>query len=593
MFGKQKNDKPQDEFPDDKFDPNSETFHINEEELPDHPEIPKDLRFMPPAIARGSMTNAIASGRLTPTTINNLASRGDDVGRLTRFLVRGASNVAKATGGDINDIIDAGMDMARMVSEVKSEVSSRGVRNPLEFREQPAPPGGYRGGGGGGGSGGGGGLGNDLGGSGGEHFHGTLSMEPDPFISDFRTDIRQLFYIPNYQKSTEAYSRTLHCTAVNVQIPSTNSTQLGDFTYQVIQDIRNQVARNINISVSLSATLSTANLIGYFNNVLTLLGQYYAMKRYLSWSEPKPLLRNDGLYAIRSSMTATDIQRYLTAERCLAGLPIPPNMNLFCSWFYQLHTSGPHPMTAILQVDPFTMTSGVYNWNDISITTATFNNDAMINVANVLARAFPNWENPTLFTPPKLPMYDEGFLTIWRNLPFYFNGTNPSAHDVKGPTITNVSDTIAYNTFKDDLDGVAWALFGAYVSSTSGWIPSMVSPQTGNSTLNVGNYTNRYDYGTVGGVSGFYDNYTNDISLLARDETYSCNTRFGNLVNTTLVAGAARVDFVDPQTCIESARAFVDWLASWDSINVRVDKSLQNKRKPRPNRYTANKRKGS
>lgn len=562
------------------FSPDSDPEEIFETDivdqstpLPDHPDVPKDLTFIPIGSLNGRLQQMPTSG------ISQLTGRNDAIGKIARNTIRGINNANKIraglSSGDMETFVEGVQDAAAMARELAQSASKSGTRTAVDVLDPKPPGGGIRAPG----------SGTSYSGSG----HAHLSITPDPTHVTIDTGIPQFYMTPDYNNAVSGYASFCYSTNIKVALPTISTTDLGYYTQNsVVNDLRQQIARNVNFNTSTIGSLTTANLILYFNNIIAGLSVYYCMKRYAVWGI-NSIQKNDSLYYMRSSFSPTDVSNYYALERLLDGLPIPAKLNEWLFWLFQLYSSGGLPNDPVLTIDSFSLSNGIPQWSsDITNAITALNTDTMFAVSNVLARAFPKWLDTTLLNGTPSIKYDEHWLTLWRNLPYQQSGSSPVTHDLAGPPAATSTTDIRYNTWCDDLDGSIPGLIACNSNGTSAgtWLPSLITPNVV-STLTSGNLTNRYHFLNTGSTStnGWYDSYVSAVAFMARDETYNTNSSLTNSVNVALVAGSERLITVCVQTSIEPAEALVDYWLSWDTIPTKSDKSLDSTMRKTTNAY--------
>jgi len=417
-----------------------------------------------------------------------------------------------------------------------------------------------------------------------------LATNPEPYTFTLNTGIKAPVYSPLYQNSTLNNNASMRFCAFGVNYTSDNFS-VSSFVQTVIYTVvQNAVQRAVNFSVG--TTITSSGLTNWMNALINALNAYFYVKSILAYNQ-NPMNRNDAMVSLRSGISSTDLNSMYELERILLGTPIPPNLVNFCWWLNGNYQDGQLPNSMICKIYPncsiptYSSASGDFahniNWSGLISGLNTYNY-----ISVLMARAVPGWVKGELPSYPDLPVWDANWLTIFANIPVYgLDSFNTSG--IIGPSIASSTTSWNYNTFTNELDGVAYALAAVYDSSNSAFLPTMASISKFTNGVSTTQYTNRLVW-----YSGQWQN-ANLNPYYAPLWTYEVTTAVTGTYTAVNIPGTQVVLGVNESSATQAALQLAEWLFSIDTIGYvkdnRVYDNKYNVTIGRPPRYGKGKRK--
>lgn len=275
--------------------------------------------------------------------------------------------------------------------------------------------------------------------------------------------------------------------------------------------------------------------------------------------------KNEGMIYLRNLITPTILESLSLLGRRLEDTPCPPKLLELARYisgnFYSGDNQGsaiikiiPHKFGTISPIDSTSITGA------LTLLTSVDNNG----VFTLLRRAVPQWNPKVLYDVPTTPMYDTNYTTIWANLPFVLYSTTQTTDNY--PKVASSDATISYNSFSNTLDGMAYALTGAWDTVNSAWIPGLMAPTAQNTTPLSGTDNTRKSFAQVSGSKSFNIVYSNTFLTRSRLETYYNPTTTQSSVTSCHLPGADKCMAVSADTIRETTMKVIDYLMSADTI---------------------------
>lgn len=392
----------------------------------------------------------------------------------------------------------------------------------------------------------------------------SLSPAPNPTQINLDTGIVPNTYTSDYMDAMNGECSPLHMTGVVLKFPTTTAFKLYDYFNQIITfDIQTKAQANVGFNLNISSIFTAANILTAMNDLLYAHQIYFFYSSILTYHSDSGN-KNEGMIALRKSITPAMIENLTLLKRRLLDTPIPPNMlelvRYLSANFYSGDTQGspiikvfPHTAVGSALVDGSTITTALTN-----ISTST-NNE----VFSLMRRAVPNWRPSSLDDVPLTPVFDQQFCTIFANLPHINTFSTPN----QTPVVTTDTETINYNSYTNVLDGLAFSLLSVYNSTTTNWQPGLLSPVPVGSVVS----TRQSYYETSPGVKGFTASLNYDFTVFARQESYTI-TSTGLLIKPHLL-GADKCKGVSSATIRETTLKCIDYIMSLDMIRSDVRQS--------------------
>lgn len=386
----------------------------------------------------------------------------------------------------------------------------------------------------------------------------ALSAVRPPININLDSGIKPDMYSSEYMEAIENECSPLHMTSSVFTFPTSVTTKLYTyFNQEIVFMLQNRVQENVSFNLPMT-DFTPALILSAFNALVYALQHYYYYQSIISY-ESMSYNKNQGMWFMRQQITANAIEGLTRLEKRLMETPCPPRLNEYLRYLMGNFYSSPSQGSPILKLNPGNANDNMINLGDIDAAIAGLASDANNKVYTLMRKAVPDWKLKSMYTVDPTPIYDANFVTIFANLPYsYFNGAN-----VKVPTVATADTPIAYCSFSNVLDGLAYVTSGAYVTANTDFTPGLVAPPAGSNGATAG--LTRRSYYNVGGVKKFYAPELQIYLKGCRAETY--NTKEDNI---TVVArhlhGTDKCSGVTANTIHESCMKAIDYLMSWDTI---------------------------
>lgn len=397
---------------------------------------------------------------------------------------------------------------------------------------------------------------------GGDLIARQLSLNPRPYAININSGIPHNT-AAKVRLDADLFSSPLHMSTVKLTFPNATSDPrfYSWWDINVTNRFQTLAQRRVGFNVNATTVFSSARLSNYYTIIADALMCYYSYAKPLIYS---PSNRNDGVTFWRSKLTPADIDLLTQLRDALNVLPIPPFLNAWlfqCYGVYYRQSMNPGSALWGLHSESLGTASGtLFEGMDDSSISTNLSDLAGVNfrdTANMIARVFPHWQDgETLFTTPTVAEFSPNMNTLFANLPF-----------VGGqgyPRVSSSANQIVYNTYADSLDGLVLACTGAYDTSNSTWIPSLILPIV-NYCNNGQTPVSRLSYSNLSGTGGMQ--WSGEFTRLSysRGETY---TNVGSTCHPFDKFGAERCMFVTPESIREVSYLAVEKLVGLDDNNV-------------------------
>lgn len=395
---------------------------------------------------------------------------------------------------------------------------------------------------------------------------------PLPMKAELKPGLVNRAYISLVNDPTNKYATT-HILGYGLTMPTdTPTTQYFDRVLVPVLQQKAQASVNFRIDLSI---LTTAKVTKYLNDVTNALNIVYFNTSLLSYASI-PNNRDVGLLALRSMITADDIDFIQQLQQHLGSIPIPPNLNT-TAFFLNQNFRDSEVGDGIFKLMPISFndtsnTSGVvtgFNGTNSSALTACLTAlKAPDNreIASVLLRIAPSWMRPVVYDPPATTVYSKLAMTIFANsVHKYYNGSDQYA----GPLVNTEDDPLLFLSFDPEIDGVAMALCNHLIGTnlaTSIVQPSLGMPVSTRMTVSgLAYYSNRFSYVLR----------SSDSAMVWRESNRSIEAAFGRqersraYLGTEYYAklpGSLRYNGLTSSILNESVKDMLSWILSMDTI---------------------------
>lgn len=387
----------------------------------------------------------------------------------------------------------------------------------------------------------------------------ALSKAPNPLEVKLDSGITPNTYTSDYLDAMENTCSPLHLTSGRVQIPNYASSRLFDYFNQVIAfDIQTKAQANVGFNLSMGAQFTPDKILAAMNALLDAMQVYFFYMSIITYHSD-PANKNEGMIKLRTTMGPSTLESLTLLGRRLSDTPCPPRMLELCRYLSGNYQSGDNQGSSIIKLVPTILRdTNILLTNDINTCLTNLSLTANNDVYTLLRRAVPQWNPKILYDIPTAPLFDLNFLTIFANAPFSIYDTATDNF----PKVASNSDVIAYNSFTNELDGVAFALTSAYNTTTNSWLPGLLTPVTAPDPLFANTRKSFYE---VGGVKAFYQVRQYPFLVKSRSETYFSPTT--TTVSSCHLFGTDRCLSVNGDTIRETSFKVLDYLMSADLIS--------------------------
>lgn len=419
---------------------------------------------------------------------------------------------------------------------------------------------------------------NNGGGSGGHSSGYALSKAPNPLKTSLDTGITPNTYTSDYLDAQENACSPLHLSGALIQIPSTGTNKLFEYFKSVIAfDIQTKAQANVGFNLNIATDFTPTAILTAVNALLNALQVYFFYMSIVSYHSD-PSNKNEGMIFLRTQMTSQFLESLEILGRRLADTPCPPKLYELVRYMSATYISGDNQGAPLIKTVPHYLNGpNIVNYSAITGALDAMKDDTNNKIYSLLRRAVPQWNPKVLYDVTPTPILDLNFITIFSNLPF----SNFGAVIAYYPQVTASTIPIAYNSYTNTLDGVAFALCGARDTVANEWIPGLVKPPAGNGNVNTDN--SRMSFYQVGGNKAFFDVKDYPFLCRSRQETYYNITEAA--VSSCHLFGADRCLNVTADTIRETSMKSLDYLMSAETIpnsksgsNNNVARSNRNRR---------------
>lgn len=396
----------------------------------------------------------------------------------------------------------------------------------------------------------------------------ALSKAPNPIETKLDTGIIPNAYTSDYLDAETNFCSPLHISGARISIPTIATSSLNMYFNKVIAfDLQTKAQANIGFNLNVNTDFTATKILNALNAIIEALSIYCYYMSIVSYHSD-PSNKNEGMIFLRSDITSQMLEDLSVLGRRLADTPCPPNLVEFIRYFFGNYFTGNNQGSPMIKFVPFepsqNMTGSAYITQAYDELALADNNQ----VYTLLRRSVPQWKIGPIKDVFPTPCYDENFKTIFSNMPFcYMTGSTGN----RRPHAATTTETIAYNSFSNSLDGAAYACMSIYVtgsSSEDSWFPGLVKPAYNPTSTVFGN--SRMSYYINSGTKGFYSPSLFKFLSRSRCETYYIDDANSTAIGNVHLFGSDRVKGVCQDTITETAYNVLDYLMSLDTIKTSM-----------------------
>jgi len=390
----------------------------------------------------------------------------------------------------------------------------------------------------------------------------ALSKAPDPDVTSLDSGIKPDAWVSDVLDAEEGVCSPLHINCVKLKIPDTAGNKMLDYFNRIIAfQIQTKAQANITFKLDINTDFSQVNILNALNAALKAHQVYFWYRSIITYHSD-PINKNEGMIALRTGITADVLEKLALLGRRLADTPFPPRLYELVRYLSANYYSGPNQGSAMIKLCPCGGTNAalLHSIAYIDSAISDMNQPANNQVYTLLRRAVPHWKPGVLKDVPTTVAYDEQFLTIFANCPLRTSNTVLTNRNI--PIVTSDSTPIAYNSFTNVLDGVAFALTAGSIGLDD-WQPSLLIPDR-LTTLDT-----RRSWYRISGVSQFVNSESIPMLGRSRPDTYQWSDS-GASVYPVHLSGADKVQGVNVSSIRETTNKALDYLMSLDMIAKSV-----------------------
>lgn len=397
----------------------------------------------------------------------------------------------------------------------------------------------------------------------------ALSKAPNPRPISLNSGIKPNTFANDNMSPTENACAPLHMANAYISLPSGANNPLTSYLNNTVYfDIQTRAQANVAFSLDIANVLSTTKIATAMNALVQALEIYFYYSSILAY-ESDPKNKNSGMIALRASIDAQTLSDLSQLGRRLEDTPCPPRMVEWLRYMNGTFLSSNSQGSPLLKVyyQPTMLTGGVITptWPAFALNALVSDNNNA--VFALLRKAIPQWRIKNLYDLPVNPVFDRNFLTIFANIA---SAAFPVATLQRANVVANIDTAMPYNSYSNNLDGLAYSMTSAYVTTLSDYVPGIVTPFTANATYR----DTKYSYYSVSGVRGFYPVVTYPFLAASRQET---TQNSAGTILTPHLFGTDKCQNVTPSSLIQSGQNTLDFLFDIDSIPLNGSLSNFNK----------------
>lgn len=406
----------------------------------------------------------------------------------------------------------------------------------------------------------------------------ALSKSPNPATVSLNSGIKPNAYVSDYLDASEDKCSPLHMTGAYLEFPTFSGSRLLEYFESIVAfDLQTKAQANVGFNLNISSSFSVSNILSAMNALMYALQIYYYYSSILTYHSD-PANKNEGMIKLRNGMSSDFMEALTLLGRRLADTPTPPRMLELVRYLFSNYYSGPNQGSAMIKIVPHTITTSVpssmigvgYITSALDSLSLGTNNE----VYSLLRRAVPQWRPSVLKDVPVTPIYDANFLTIFSNLPFEIN---PTINTFSTYPQVSTSDTeLSYNSFTNNLDGVAFALTSAYIGADTKEYPGLMVPVDASGS-NTGNTRASYYIDIASNSKTFVASDKFDFLVRSRQDSYKVNEARTALVTPHLY-GCDKLRGVTINTITETCLSVIEWIMSLETIRTGMPTSTRKSR---------------
>lgn len=394
----------------------------------------------------------------------------------------------------------------------------------------------------------------------------ALSPAPSPKVVRIRTGVKPDTYVNDYMAPLENACSCLHTSTATLQLPTLVTSALNPLSNfvekELLFDLVSVMQENLPFGVD-TAIFSSANLASAFNDAIYALQIYFYYSSVLSY-ESDSRNQNAGMQQLRGLIDAATLTSFSQLGKRLENLPLPPRLVEWARFMNGNYFSGATQGSPIIKIVPSqAILLGATNAADTALANITRNNNVVI--WSVLRKAKKKWRVGKLYDLPTVPIFNLNFKTIFSNLE---NGNRATGASVYYNSAATPNVNISYNTYTNNLDGLAYAMTSYNDASLSCHVPGLCQTGVTNATYP----DTRYSYYVVSGNKNFYPVVTYPFLALSRDES---NITVGTTTYYPHIFGADKCQSVNGYSLVQSAKSLLNFLFETSGSYDKFTKSAR------------------
>lgn len=388
----------------------------------------------------------------------------------------------------------------------------------------------------------------------------AISKAPNPKGIKLNSGIKPNAFSNDYMTPMENSCSPLHMTAIQLKVPTAANNPLSSyFTNTICFDIQTRAQANVGFGLDIANKLSATQMTTAFNAAINALQIYFYYSSILSY-ESNSKNKNSGMIYLRSLIDSQTLSDLTQLGRRLEDVAIPKRVVEWVRYMNGNFLSADTQGAPIIKTTyhPSMCKTGVITPTFPAQALAALSTDNCTTVFSLLRNSIPHWRIGVLYDCNPLPTFDKNFLSIFANLET--SNFQAAALSFSNIVSTNTS-SVPYNSYSNNLDGLAYAMGGIWNSTANCAIPGIADVVVSDTT----NRDSRMSYYTVSGVRSMYNVYAYNFLALSRQET---NTYLGTTIHTPHLFGTDKLQNVTGEALLQSGQNTLDYLFNIGSIPI-------------------------
>lgn len=395
----------------------------------------------------------------------------------------------------------------------------------------------------------------------------ALSNAPNPKMTVLKSGIIPNTYTKDFMVAAQGVCSPMHISCVKVGLPILANQPLNKYFLNTVAfDIQSRAQANVGFSLLASVDFTAVNIQTSMNACIQALSVYYWFTSILSYESDTRNNKNEAMINLRQSITAGQLNLISQLGKRLEDCPIPPRIVEWIRFLNANYFSGDSQGSPLIKTCPsLTLVTGTDVEKQVVLQTVIDNLSTVIatNVFTLLRRSIPQWRVGRLYDVTPIPNYDKNFKTIFSNLPSsYYN----AAAYTQSPVVADSSVSISYNSFTNNLDGVAYACASVFSTASTCHLPGLVTADPAATGMSTTKFSTRMSWQQTGAVASWAESDANSFLTVSRQDSYQYPTFAAP--STPHLYGTDKCQIVNATSLQQTAENTLDFLFNIKSITT-------------------------